>query len=244
MKLAYSGEIQHCMGELDQLIQDSLKPWWGQVLPHVDRLSSDIHYYTLPLAALAACIVQGVDRARALSMANIFRTLYLSNHIHSQIRDEAEGQLCDQQMQHDMLLSDYIFGHLIQSLLDIQAEELLDDFSLLMCRLNEAFTREHLGTDETTTIAQSKTDYYITAFRTAARLGEDRDIEGFAEIGALFGQVLNHRDMDCESAVQYGSAMGELLRELGQRRREAVLRLGKLRKDLFPDELLFTAANA
>lgn len=244
MKRLYNREMQHCLNELDSILNKGLQPWWNRIAMHVGSLKDDIHFSTLPLVCVAAYTVQGVERSRALAMANLFRTVYLANHIHQQVRDEAEGQECDQRLQSDILLGDYIFGHLMQLLLDAQAEEMLDDLAQLMVTINEGYIWERAGSEtRENVVLKTRVSYYEVAFRTAARMGSDREVESFAEIGAAFGKALTLFSDEGLAASVYSRLVWELMRELGQRRREVVVRLGQLRSGMYPESLLYAAVN-
>ncbi|MDO4540168.1 MAG: hypothetical protein Q4B48_03550, partial [Syntrophomonadaceae bacterium] len=175
---------------------------------------------------------------------NIFRSVYLANQIHQQIRDTEEGQECDRKLQSNILLGDYIFGYLMQQLVEAEAADMLDDMSDLMAVINEGYILERQGIESLESVMlRTRVSYYKCAFKTAARMGGDRDPDSFAEIGTAFGKALTLFSDEGVAASVYSRLVWELMRELGMRRRETIVRLSQLRSGMYPDNLLVAAVN-
>ncbi len=193
MGFIFTRELQADLQDVNACFHQSLLPWWEELSVYIDGLEQDVTFRSLPAVVIAGYRALGIGRQQTIAMANLFKTIYFANYIHSLIKDEEEGQQCDRWLQFSILIGDYIFGRILKLLLEAKADELLDDFSRLMCQINEGLVVQHKMNDNTEVVIEmTRSPLYATAFRTAAKLSkmENPLIEKYEELGHNLGMAI------------------------------------------------------
>jgi len=165
--------MQADLQDVEISFQNSLSPWWEELSVYFDSLKQDLTFHILPAVVIAGYRSIGIKRQLTIDMANLFKTIYFANYIHGQVMDEDEGQAYDRELQFSILIGDYIFGRILKLLLEAQADHLLDDFSQLMCQINEGLVIQYkIENNIETVVKMTRGPLYATAFRTAAKLAD------------------------------------------------------------------------
>lgn len=197
-RLKVNRDLNGDLQEVNQKLKNSLRPWWEDMQVYNRSCEREITWQMLPAAVLAAYDFKKLDRELAISMAAIFKTVFLASSIHHTIKDDEEGQIYDQGMQFTILIGDYIFGRILKMLVEIQADMLLEVFAAMICEINEGRVMEHrLNIPLYQVLAKTRASLYGAAFLTASRMGGEsqRQQELFRCLGFNLGmalELLNH----------------------------------------------------
>ncbi len=170
-----------------------LERWGERLHPYRSAVSGDFTFACLPLLVNKAFRFLGNDTDLSLAMANIFKTVYFANTINQTLRDDAEGQQHDQEMQFSILISDYIFGWVLKKLVECNAAWLLDKFAGMMAEINEGFILKHCrGAGEDIVREKTRIPLYATAFYAAGRTAgcEPESALAYSRIGSELGMVM------------------------------------------------------
>lgn len=171
MKYVFSREINKDIEEVDNSFRNNLSPWWNDIDFYYNHMQDDITWRVLPAVVLSVYKHFDLSRSLAVAMAGIFKTVYFSNSIHAQIKDDEEGQLHDNKLQFAILVGDYIFGTVLKSLVRSGTTSLVGVMSDLICELNEGMVlQSKMGADKTKVLEKTRAPLYGTSFLTAARL--------------------------------------------------------------------------
>lgn len=188
-----SGDLKSELQKVDEKFKDTVSLWQREITLYISGLEKDPLWDVIPAFVLGACRYTGVGRDLSISMANIFRTIYMVNHIHEQIKDEEEGQEYNQQMRFAILLGDYMFGKILKLLLNENAAHLVDIFAALICRLNEGLTLKYkMNADFMHNLKHIYAPFFKAAFLSASRLaGNNVDKEkAYGDLGYNLGLAI------------------------------------------------------
>jgi hypothetical protein len=92
MVFQFSRNLSDEMKELDVLFHKSIEPWGQDMEIYLEWIEEDHTYRTLPSIVFSIYRGLGLNEEFSLSMANIYKILYLSVFIHESIHDDEEGQ--------------------------------------------------------------------------------------------------------------------------------------------------------
>jgi len=193
MKLLLGREFDADIREFENFYRQSLAGWWEELYPYLNVLQDDLTWNLMPILVLSAYRYNGLNRQTSVSMAGIFKTVYLANYIHGLVADEDEGQKQNRELQFNILVADYLFGHVLKQLVDCGNYELLDLFSLMIAEINEGFVLEHkLNAGKLQSLAKTRGTLYSTAFLMAAKLAgrDESERQLFKELGYNLGMAL------------------------------------------------------
>ncbi len=193
MNFAFSRELELEMYAIEDRFQKSLQPWWDDLGDLLGSLQSDRSFEIIPAVTVLAYKYLDMDNELRLAMANLFKTLYFANRIHTLVRDSEEGQLHNQDMQFTILIGDYIFGRVLKLLLEAGADQLLDDFADMISQINEGSVIKHkLNENMQEVLRQTSAPFYATAFVTAAKMKGLNGVELklYEELGFNLGMAL------------------------------------------------------
>lgn len=235
MVFQFSRNLSDELQELDALFNKSISPWGQDMEIYMEWINRDHTWSALPPIVFSIYRGMGLNQDLSLSMANIFKILYLSVLIHESIHDDEEGQEYNQHMQFSILIGDYMFGLIMALLIDNQADMLLPLFTDLICEINEGMIRRYkLGSNRSDFIASSRASLYKSAFLTAARCaGKAKEEQGslqqaghnlgiaieFLNYEELRGEALPYLEASCsllmtEPHNSISSFMGPIYREI------------------------------
>ncbi|MEA1961044.1 MAG: hypothetical protein U9N81_07175 [Bacillota bacterium] len=171
MGFLFTGDMKADLKEVNQAFHESLKPWWDELSVYLERVKQDLTFNLLPAVTIVAYRQVGLSRETTIAMANLFKTIYFANWIHGLVKDEEEGQKYHQPLQFTILIGDYISGRILKLLLEAGASHLLEDFSKMMCSINEGLVIEHkLNGENLVVLDKTRGSLYATVFRTAGEL--------------------------------------------------------------------------
>lgn len=211
-KLSLIQELDTEVNEMEARFRQGLASWWEDLLPYMIRLREDFTWNLLPPLVLAVYKFAGVNRQLGISMANVFKTLYLANFVYSSVKDEEEGQDHDQEMQFSILIADYLFGHVLKQLVLADASHLLKHFADMVAEINEGLVMEHkLGVNSRQAMMKTRAPLYKTTFATAAELaGLDGDRKSiYQDLGFNYGmavELLHHNRFYDEAEAYYNQS--------------------------------------
>ncbi len=186
-------ETKSDVREMETEFRNNLQPWWDELSEYLPEPGDDVGFQILPIIVIHAYRWIDHERQLAVQMANLFRTINFANLIHLRIRDSVEGQQHSQDLQFTILIGDYIFGLVLKLLLATNAEKLLDQFSSMICTINEGFVLQYnLGADLEESISKTRAPFYANAFSSAARLKgwSSQDVQLYCNIGRNLGMAL------------------------------------------------------
>ena len=193
MEYILTREMKVDLLQVDDIFKQSLTPWWDEIYVYVQKLDEDRSFQLLPAIVINAYRHLGLERELSLQMANLFKTLYFASKIHVLIKDDAEGQEQNQEMQFAILIGDYIFGKVLSLLLQLRVEKLLDIFASMICEINEGLIVEYkLDGGLYEILSRTKAPLYSNAFYSAAELaGMTEAVAGmYGQIGYNLGMAL------------------------------------------------------
>lgn len=193
MKYVFSREIDRDIMEVEKNFCDNLSPWWNDIDAYYNYMQDDITWRVLPAVVLSVYKHFDLNRSLAVAMASIFKTVYFSNSIHAQIKDDEEGQLHDNKLQFAILVGDYIFGTVLKSLVRSGTTSLVGVMSDLICELNEGMVlQSKMGADKTKVLDKTRAPLYGTSFLTAARLAglDDEKQKTYHQMGHNLGMSI------------------------------------------------------
>ncbi|MEQ8236152.1 MAG: hypothetical protein ABRQ23_05205 [Syntrophomonadaceae bacterium] len=179
------GPTQAELNTVNEVFIDTLKPWWDELQVYIPPMAGEMSYRAIPALVINAYHYLGLSRELGINMANMFKTIYFATRIHEMIGDDEEGQEHTQELQFTILIGDYIFGRVLQLLLETNTEQLLDMFAAMICEINEGLIVKYKSArslEEILTVTRAP--FYSYAFRSAAQL------KGFgAEYGEAYGTL-------------------------------------------------------
>jgi len=171
MIISFTREMILDMQEVDKMFKQNLVSWWDKVSPHYEDFKCDTAWVNISAFILLTYKHMQLEKGLTLQMVNIFKTLYFANYIHSLVKDEEEGQLYNQDLQFNILISDYIFGRVLEMLIEADAVNLLTIFTELISCINEGMVLKHkVGTSYVETLKNTKVPFFAATFSTAAKL--------------------------------------------------------------------------
>jgi hypothetical protein len=134
---------------------------------------------------------RGHSPERTRDMAFLFELLYLSRVLLLKVRDEAEGQRHDRQLQLSVLLSDYYLGEALHFLTSHGGTDLIPYFSQILAGGSEGLV-EHFyqGRPEEETLGPTHGALYRGIFYSADRLQTAAVCAPFAQLGYHLGMTL------------------------------------------------------
>lgn len=193
MDFVLTEEIETDVREMEIEFRKNLQPWWDELSVYLPKPGEDMGFQMLPVMVIQAYRWIGHERKLAVRMANLFRTINFANLIHLRIHDSGEGQQHNQDLQFTILIGDYIFGLVLRLLLETNAERLLDQFSAMICNINEGFVMQYnLGADLEESLNKTRVPFYTNAFSSAAELKEwsPQDNQLYSNLGQNLGMAL------------------------------------------------------
>ena len=193
MNFAFARKLEVELNEIDLMYQKSLQSWWEDLAYLRERLQGEKSLQLMPAVVMLAYKYLDSDHTLSIDMASLFKTLYLANLIHKQVKDEEEGQLNNQDLQFTILIGDYIFGRVLKLLLEIGAVQVLDNLAALICQVSEGLVMEHKsGENQLGIFKRGNVSFYATGFLSAARLkGLDHEsIELYEQLGFNVGLAM------------------------------------------------------
>lgn len=188
-----SGDLKSELQKVDEKFRGTVSLWQEDIKPYISGLENDPLWHIIPAFVLSACKYTGVERDLSISIANIFRTIYMANHIHEQIKDEEESQEYNQQMRLAILLGDYMFGKILKLLLNENAAHLVDIFAGLICKLNEGLTVKYkMNNDLMHNLKHIYAPFFKAAFLSASRLAGNNDDKekAYGDLGYNLGLAI------------------------------------------------------
>lgn len=193
MKFLFTSEINTDLAEVDKLFKQSLLPLWDNIAVYNNRMKEDFTWQVLPAVVLHVYKYFGLNRQIAVAMANIFKTIYFSNGIHTLIKDDSEGQKHDKELQYEILIGDFIFGRVLKLLVESKVSNLLATFSNMICEINEGMVLQYkMNAEYSQVCKKTKAPLYTAVFNTAAQLsgleGEIREF--YKELGYNLGMSM------------------------------------------------------
>lgn len=169
MVFKFTRDLSSELVDVEGLFKNSILPWWQEIQPYMESIKSDHTWKTLPSIVFTIYRSAGLNRDFCISMANIFKILYLSVFIHEAIKDDQEGQEYNQDMQFSILIGDYMFGRMLALLIEVEADMLLPAFAEMICEINEGMVKRYkLGSSQDAFVENTRVPFYKTAFLTAA----------------------------------------------------------------------------
>lgn len=246
MKYVFSRDMHADLWSVDRMFQHSLDSWWDELITDINEMEGDPTFNVLPAATVIAYRNLGLGKELSVAMANIFKTLYFASYIHATVKDCEEGQEHDQRLQFTILIGDYIFGRILKLLLEAEADNLLDDFSQMMCEISEGMMLE-FKTDSSVEVVLQKTrgSLYSTAFLTAARMArlDKEQTRNYEEIGYHLGLALELMyKQENTLAEHYRLEVETLIEEFGLDFEDTAYILEPFVQELFKGSLLIPAA--
>ncbi|KUG04707.1 hypothetical protein ASZ90_017846 [hydrocarbon metagenome] len=193
MVFQFARDLSSELLDVDGLFKKSILPWWQEIETYRELIKLDHTWRALPAVVLSVYRGTGFNREFCISMANIFKILYLSVFIHELIKDDEEGQEYNQDMQFSILIGDYMFGRILALLIEAEADMLLPIFADMICEINEGMVKRYkLGSSEAEFVESRRASFYKTAFLTAAFCaGKNVEEQGcFREAGYKLGMAL------------------------------------------------------
>lgn len=193
MNFAFARKLEVELNEIDLTHQKSLQIWWEDLASLRERLQDDKRLQLMPAVVMLAYKFLDSDHTLSIDMASLFKTLYLANLIHKQVKDEEEGQLNNQDLQFTILIGDYIFGRVLKLLLEVGAVQVLDNLAELICQISEGLVIEHkLKENQPEILKKGNVSFYATGFLSAARLMDlDHEaIELYKQLGFNIGLAM------------------------------------------------------
>jgi hypothetical protein len=171
MKYIFSREISGDIAKVEDSFRDNLLPWWSDIEIYYNRMQDDLTWNVLPAVVLSVYKHFDLNRSLAVAMASVFKTVYFSNTIHAQIKDDEEGQIHDNKLQFAILVGDYIFGTVLKSLVRSGTTSLVGIMSDMICELNEGMVlQSKTSAEKTKVLEKTRAPLYGTSFLSAARL--------------------------------------------------------------------------
>jgi hypothetical protein len=193
MNLLFTRELKKELADLEQVFKCSLLPWWDSIDDYVKALENDLTWVVLPPVVMSIYTYTGHNRQLAIIMSNIFRNCYLAHRIHDLVKDDEEGQQHNQELQFNILIGDYISGHVLKALVDLQADRLVSFFAEMITEINQGLLIKHkLNGTYVEVVEKTRVPYYTTAFLTAARLAgfDDEICQSYCQMGYHFAMAL------------------------------------------------------
>ncbi len=216
MVFQFTRDLSTELLDVDGLFKKSILPWWQEIEIYMELIRLDHTWRTLPAVVFSIYRGTGFNREFCISMANIFKVLYLSVFIHELIKDDEEGQEFNQDMQFSILIGDFMFGRILALLIEAGADRLLPIFSDMICEINEGMVKRYkLGGNQEEFIENTRASFYKTAFLTAAYYAGKNmeEQECFKEAGYKLGLALEFLKDEVlrEEALSYLGDSEELL---------------------------------
>lgn len=163
--------IRQELAKVDIGFEKGLRPWWDELQAYLPAPGEEPGYELLPALVVNAYRWAGNGHRLTIQMANLFRTINLANLIHQRVKDADEGQEHNQEMQFAILIGDYIYGRVLKLLLETEADKLLDQFAIMIARINEGMVMKYnLGSGLEEYLSRSRAPFYANAFSSAARM--------------------------------------------------------------------------
>ena len=220
MDLFDARELDSNLLEMDKLFKTTIEPWWEATNLYYQQLEQDITWKTLPGVVIAAYEYLGCD-GKSLMFANIFRTAYFANYIHSFVKDAEEGQEHNRDMQFCILIGDFLFGRLLKLLVDADNKKIMMPFARMICAMNEGRVMKYkMHTSVEQAMAKTNASLYATIFLSAAINSNKDDTYGqiCQQLGFNLGMAIEliNRQETRQQAFRYLSVARELFRQLEQ----------------------------
>lgn len=156
---------------VDKYYRNSLRPWWGEVEKHHQRLEEDTAFMVLPALAISVFRDMGNSRDTSLTIGHIIKLICLSNFIHEEVKDDDEGQTQDSEMQFSILIGDYILGQVLDIIIDQQLDSLIKMFAEMMAAVSQGLTEKYkMDLDWQEVVERSRLPLYRTVFQAAGRV--------------------------------------------------------------------------
>jgi hypothetical protein len=201
MEYAFFQELYAELNDLQETFRKSLSPWWEELQEYIKPLDYDPTGVLLPPFVLGVYKFTGTNRATAITMANIFKSLYLAHSIHSLIRDDEEGQEYGRELQFRILIGDYLFGMVLKQLVDAGVDGLLEPLTAMITDINSGMVLKHkLKGQELKVLEQTRASFYRTSFSTCAELAGVPDAvkQQYGDMGFNLGmavELLYHKTL-------------------------------------------------
>ncbi len=193
MVFQFTRDLSSELLDVDGVFKTSILPWWQEIETYIELIRSDHTWKTLPAIVFSIYRGTGLNREFCITMANIFKILYLSVFIHELIKDDEEGQEYNQDMQFSILIGDYMFGRILALLVEAEADMLLPALADMICEINEGMVKRYkLAASQEEFVESTRASFYKTAFLTAAYCaGKNIEEQGcFKEAGYKLGMAL------------------------------------------------------
>lgn len=220
-------EFQSEKDELERVFQSTLGPWWNSAHVYYDEIKQDTTWNVLPGVIYFAYYLLGCEN-NFINYANIFRTAYFAHYIHTNIKDAAEGQVHNQEMQFGILIGDYFFGRLLKLLVEAENREILIPFAEMICSMNEGVIIKHTQNVEYEyVIEKTRAIIYATAFLSAAIVAgkDDKFKELYRRLGFNIGMMIELSDdlTQQNRIINYLYAAETILKQIGEKNRRSNL---------------------
>ncbi|MDR1616890.1 MAG: hypothetical protein LBR98_07760 [Syntrophomonadaceae bacterium] len=177
---------------LQKELEAALYSWWPETEDKYNAVKEDFTFKMLPVFSLALDDYLCIDRAAALSLANIVRIYYFGQYAHETVVDDDEFLKNEKDFQFAILLGDYIQGKVLRLLNEAGLDMLLKIFSDMIADLNEGLVEKYRGRgDYAEVLDKTKRPYYAALTLSAAiiaRQSEERKTL-FKDLGVYFGMA-------------------------------------------------------
>ncbi|MGE5415491.1 MAG: hypothetical protein ACM3UZ_01770 [Acidobacteriota bacterium] len=175
-----------------ELVDRSVKPLSTDYAVFRKEVEKQMHWTALPALTAAANRHFGGGKDREQHLGAVFCVIYLSDRIHSLVKDVAEGQEHSLDLQFTIISGDYLFGRAMMLLTAINGYRLLGDFADLICMVNEGHTMHKTSNDDLGIMAKETASLYSYGFYTAAVMAEASlaECDLFKEIGLNIGMAM------------------------------------------------------
>ena len=188
----FDNDFKTELRDVDAVIMDNLVSWWPEINKYINQSHNHI-WHSLPVVVFSIYRYLGVDKRVTLLMASVFKMVHMGNAIHAYVKDDEEGQLYNRDLQFSILLGDYLFGKILNLLLEAQAHKHLDTLTRTICEVNEGMImRYKTNEDNHKIIEKTSGSLYAAAFETAAKMaGVDPEQIGlYIQLGYHIGMSL------------------------------------------------------
>lgn len=200
-------QLQEEITRMNRYMIECTNKWRTELAPIMHSLHNNRHWQALPYHTMALNRTLGSSVDDAARMGTIFRLFVLSDHIHSLVRDDSEGQIYDESLQFHILIGDLLYGSALGLLCQRGWDSLMPVLANMIVAINEGHTLalvEPTG-DPFKLASLEWGSYYRTAFRAAGLVNNLHPdlIEHLDAIGLDLGLSMINSDTSSVNARAY-----------------------------------------
>ncbi|MGE5381436.1 MAG: hypothetical protein ACM3NT_10280 [Methylocystaceae bacterium] len=194
-------------------LQKTIKKWEPELNQVLEKLSNNRHWQALPYHTIAINRMLGGSIDDSACLAAVFKLFLLSDHFHSLIQDDSEGQQYNEALQFNILIGDLLDGSAVCLLCEKGWDSLLPVIANMIVQINEghALANEASNLDVIQLATREWGSYYRVAFRSAAILSNlSPDLEKKLDtIGLDLGLLMTAEAMGWDNAGIFSSRYRE-----------------------------------